>query len=374
MSPTMRTFALGQSVAAAMMLAAPTAWTQAPESTKPMPGVTLSPELPEKLNRVSLSYRMGMNITVDFKKLGGFPAISDPGPATGSTFNRSYDNGSYNRVDSSGNAGETTWYWGYESDSQLRGNALVMESSTSPANVTSKDRENDPQHGFEISYTRQLHRHKNLRFGVEGAFGYTLVDASDSRTLFGTVNRITDSFIIPGGVSVVPAAPYHGTFFGPGALMSSSPERMTSVISHNAVITGQRQIDSDVFIFRLGPYMEFPVYKKLSFLLGGGLTLVSANTDFRYTETVTLDDTGQATEPRSSSGSESDFLFGGYVSGTLSYAITREFGAFSGVQFQSSGRSVTDSRVVNQQSVTKKESVLDLGQSYLLVFGFSYAF
>src|SRR5438132_3736309 len=61
----------------------------------------------EALNKISLRYRMGLNITVDFKRLGGFPAISYPGPPTGSTFNRNYDNGSYNRIDISGNNGGT---------------------------------------------------------------------------------------------------------------------------------------------------------------------------------------------------------------------------------------------------------------------------
>ncbi len=370
----MRTKGFGQSVVAVIALAASSAWTQTPNSATSLPLVTLRPSSADRLNKVSLSYRMGMNITVDFNRLGGFPALSDPGPATGGTFNRNYDNGSYNRVDSSGNLGGTTWYWGYESPSQLQGNSLVMESSSSPANASSKNRDNDPQHGLELSYSRQLYRYKNLRFGFEGAFGYTLVDASDGRKLFSTVNRITDSFIIPGGVSVVPSAPYHGTFLGPGALMSSAPERNTSIISRNAIITGERTIDSDVFTLRLGPYMEVPVYRNLSFLFGGGLTLVSANTDFSYHETVTLGDTGQVSEPRSSSGSQSDFLVGGYVSGTLSYAITPEVGLFSGVQFQSAGRSVTDSRVINQQTVTRKESVLDFGESILLLFGVNYSF
>ncbi len=329
---------------------------------------------PEKLNRIGLSYRMGMNITVDFKKLGGLPALSDPGPPTGATFNRNYDNGSYNRVDISGNAGGTTWNWGYENANQLQGNSLVMESSSSPANAVSKNRENDPQHGFELSYSRQLYRHKNLRFGLEAAFGYTLVDASDSHTLFATVNRITDSFAIPGGVNVVPEAPYHGTFMGPGPLMSASPDRTTSVISRDAIITGQRKIDSDVFTLRLGPYVELPVYKRLSFILSGGLSLVAANTAFSYNETVTLSDTGQVSGPRSSSGSQTDFLVGGYVAGNLSLAITTELSLFGGVQFQSAGRSVTDSRTLNNQPVTQKESVLDLGEAVLVVFGVSYAF
>src|SRR5215813_4119479 len=62
-------------------------------------------------NRFGLNYRMGLNISVDFRKLGGL-ALSQPGPATGSAVNRTYDNG-YNRVDSSTNAGGVTWFWGY---------------------------------------------------------------------------------------------------------------------------------------------------------------------------------------------------------------------------------------------------------------------
>lgn len=337
-------------------------------------GAALEPGAPERLNKIGLSYRMGLNITVDFKKLGGFQPVSDPGPATGSTFNRNYDNGSYNRVDVSGNANATTWYWGYENAGQIRGNTIVMESSSSPANAVSNNRENDPQHGFEVSYSRQLHRHENVRFGIESAFGYTLVDANDSHVLRNHVDRISDAFVVPEGVDVIPQAPYHGTFLGPGPLMSSSPQRITTVVSRDAIITGERKIDSDVFTLRLGPYMEVPVYKKLSFILSGGLTLVVADTEFSYRETVFLSDTGQTSGPRSSSGSETDFLVGGYVAGTLSYELTSRFSLFSGVQFQAAGRSVTDSETVGRNSLTHKESVLDLGESLVLVFGGSYSF
>ena len=370
----MRTLSLSRWAVATTIFRVCLACAQTPEENKPLRTDSLEPRLPDKLNRIGLSYRMGMNITVDFKKLGGFPALSDPGPATGIAFDRSYDNGSYNRVDSSGNLGGTTWYWGYENANQLQGNSLIMESSSSPANAVSKNRENDPQHGFELSYSRQLYRHENLRLGLEAAFGLVLVDATDSHTLFATVNRITDAFAIPGGVSVVPNAPYHGTFSGPGALMGSSPDRITTVLSRDAIINGERKIESDVFTLRLGPYVDLPVYQKLSFILGGGLTLVSANTDFSYRETVTLSDTGQVSGPRSSSGSQTDFLVGGYVSGSLAYALTDEIGLFAGVQFHSAGKSVTDSRVVNNQSFTKKESVIDFGQTILLVFGLSYSF
>src|SRR5688572_5134760 len=47
----------------------------------------------EARNRIGISYRMGLNITADFKKLGGLAAMTDPGPATGSVETRNYDDG-----------------------------------------------------------------------------------------------------------------------------------------------------------------------------------------------------------------------------------------------------------------------------------------
>ncbi len=365
-----------RSIISAVLFAAPAAHGQAtaPDSTNAMPPAKLETPRAELLNQISLSYRMGLNITVDFKKLGGFPPISDPGPATGSTFNRNYDNGSYNRVDISTNAGGLTWYWGYQNANQVQGNSLIMESSSSPNNGVSGGNQNDPQHGLELSYRRQLFRGKSYRGGLEAALGYTTVDVSDNRTVRTTVNRITDAFVIPGGVDVLPPAPYYGTFEGPGAVLSSAPDRITTVFSQHAIVTGERKLDSDVFMLRLGPYVEVPIVERLSFVLSGGLTLVAGATEFSYRETVSIPDAGLVSTPRASSGSQTDFLFGGYVGGALSYSVTKEFGVFAGAQFQAAGKSVTDTRKVNGQAVTQKESILDLGESLLLVFGVSYSF
>ncbi len=365
-----------RSILSAVLFAAPAAHGQAvaPDSTNAVPRAVLEPPPPEKLNQIGLSYRMGLNITVDFKKLGGFPPISDPGPASGSTYNRNYDNGSYNRVDISTNAGGLTWYWGYQSASQVQGNSLVMESSSSPANGVSKGNQNDPQHGLELSYRHQFYRAEHYRLGLEAAFGWTTVDLSDHSTVKTTVNRITDSFTVPGDVFVLPAAPYSGTFEGPGALIGAAPDRTTTVISRDAIVTGSRQLNSDVFTLRLGPYVEVPIIERLSFLLSGGLTLAAASTKFSYRETVSIPDAGLVSEPRSTSGSELDFLVGGYVGGALSYAVTKDVSVFAGAQYQAAGQSVTDTHKINGQPVTQKESILHLGESVMVVFGFTYSF
>src|SRR5213083_1805563 len=67
----------------------------------------LKPEFAEgpPLNRLSLSYRPGFNITAKFKNQSLSPALN-PGPAIAGV-DHNYDNG-YNRVDQSGNAGAET--------------------------------------------------------------------------------------------------------------------------------------------------------------------------------------------------------------------------------------------------------------------------
>src|SRR5712671_960735 len=163
----MTMISLRRSVCSVVLLVAPLAWGQDLGETNRALSFDLETNAAPKLNKIGLSYRMGLNIRVDFKKLGGFSPIGNPGPATGEA-NRTYDNGSYNKIDKSGNNGGLTWNWGYQSGSQVQGESLVMESSSSPNNATSKNHYDDPQHGVELIYSRELFRDaEDWRVGVE---------------------------------------------------------------------------------------------------------------------------------------------------------------------------------------------------------------
>ena len=135
---------LNRSLLLAALLAAPAlrAQTNAPET---VPIISLEPARGPMLNRIGLSYLMGINISVDFRHLGGLQ-LSDPGPATGAAVNRFYDNG-YNRVDISGNAGGQTWFWGYSSPHSVQGNSLVLQSDSTPATAHSGMYQDQPQSG-----------------------------------------------------------------------------------------------------------------------------------------------------------------------------------------------------------------------------------
>jgi opacity protein-like surface antigen len=339
----------------------------APEQYAPPRTIRLEPEQPDYLNRIGLNYRMGLNISVDFRKLGGL-ALSNPGSRTGSAVNRSYDNG-YNLVDSSTNAGGLTWFWGYTSTNSVQGGNLALQSDATLPNATSNDRRDDPQSGLELTYQRELIRRKHWRAGLEAGLGYTFIGIRDSRTLMNRVYRTNDAFNLNGVIP--PTAPYFGGQSNSAVLISSEPaSRTTEVLEGAATITGSRDIDCHLFTIRLGPYLEIPVNDRLNIFLNGGLTLAVAQTKFSFHETVTISDPtydiNLVSEPRSGSGSQTDFLVGGYVGGGISYALTKQLSLVGGVQFQAAGREVN--------RVQGKESVLDLGKAFIISVGVAYSF
>jgi hypothetical protein len=312
---------------------------------------------------------MGVNINVDFRKLGGLQ-LSDPGPAIGNQVNRNYDDG-YNRIDSSGNQGGLTRYWGYSSGQSVQGGNLVLQSDSTPATATSGRYQDFPQSGFEINYNRELTRGKHWRFGVEADLGYTAVAIKDNQTLSYTVDRLNDSYALNGVTP--PEPPYTGLFDTHGPDIPSQPTagtRSTTVLPNAATILGERKVDSDVFTLRLGPYVEIPLNQKFAISLGGGLTLAVADTKFSFSETVVISDPlygiNLASAPRSGSGSQTDFMVGGYAGGSVSYAVSEKVRVFLGAIFQAAGQAVN-----NQNG---KQSVLSLDKALMFSVGANYSF
>jgi opacity protein-like surface antigen len=338
-----------------------------PETYSPPRTIKLEPEQTDYLNRFGVNYRMGLNMSVDFRHLGGL-GLSNPGPQNGSAVDRRYDNG-YNLVDSSTNAGGLTWNWGYNSANSVQGGNLVLQSDATSPNARSDDRRDDPQHGFEITYQRELIRRKHWRAGIEVAGGYSFISIKDSRTLFNTVYRTNDAFNLSG---IIPPPPgYQGSSSNTAALLSSEPSsRTVETVPNAATITGDRSIDSHVFTIRLGPYLEVPVNDRLSLFVDGGLAMAVAQTKFSFHETVTISDPtydiNLTSGPRSGSGTQTDFLVGGYVEGGISYAFNKHWSAVGAVEFQAAGREINH--------VQGKESVLNLNKSCIISVGLTYAF
>lgn len=323
----------------------------------------LEPPTDQNPNRIGLSYRAGFNITAQFSGLGGFPRQSAPGPATGGGINRNYDDG-YNRVDSAGNAGGETWYWGYAgAPGQNPGNdTIVMHSATAEANGVSDDQNGDPQHGIELTFNRQLGTLGKSPWGVELAFNFMDLTVRDNSAVRGPATVISDAFALDGVTPPLP--PYAGTFSGPGALLGDSPSRTVATVADAALISGSRNLSASVFGWRVGPYLQLPLDRYFSFSVSGGLAAALVDSDFDFHNSVSIGAAGPLA--RSGSGSDCDVLWGGYVGGTLSCAVNERLSLFAGVQFQA--------LQTFSQTAGGAKAEIDFGKSLFATAGVGWSF
>src|SRR5205814_4307779 len=122
----------------------------------------------------------------------------------------------------------TTWYWAISDQAQIHtdSDTVVMSSSSSAGNVISPGRVKEPQHGFDLSYNRQLGEVKRGSWVPEAAFGFGQIEVRNNQPLLGAVQVLSDSYQLNGTVPIVPLSP--GTFAGPGPLIGDIPSRWFS--------------------------------------------------------------------------------------------------------------------------------------------------
>lgn len=318
---------------------------QAADKKDKAPALQEKPPRPT-LNRFGFSYRPGFNIKANFQNLG--LGASAPGPAVGGV-THTYDDG-FVDVDSSGNFGNQTWFWGYANNSQIAGGNLLLTSSQ--AGSLGQDAQQDPQHGFEFTYSRELLRSRNVGLGIESAFNFTKLKLDRQTAAAGML--VVDAYNL-GGI-IPPLAPYAGTFAGPGALISDTPARSLASVAS--------EFRASVYGFRLGPCLDVPLFKKLSLSLSGGLAVAYVDGDFGYRQSATP--AGAGTVARGATESLSRWHTGAYLGGNLVFKLSRSVDVFAGVQYQNVG--------THTQSLADKQVNVDLRNSLFATFGLGYAF
>jgi hypothetical protein len=187
----------------------------------------------------------------------------------------------------------------------------------------------------------------------------------NNQTLFGTAIQQTDEYSLQG--VVIPDPPVFGTKGPPGG--ANQPAISHTAIPQAAVnitttIGGRRKIDADVYGFRIGPYLDIPIYKKLAFSLSGGLAVAVVNSQFHYDEMVGVP--GIGVFGQSGAGSHSDVLLGGYASGNFSYSFTKSWSAFAGAQFEDLGH--------YSHQLGSKLAELDFTKSVFVNIGVGFSF
>jgi hypothetical protein len=284
-----------------------------------------------------------IGLRTEFSGFGNFQnPFPVPAPAGGTNY--FYTDGSV-QVDSSGNAGGLTTFWAYNNAAQydpaafagagainyhtlsggVSGAGSVVDSSVAAAA------------GFEVhayldlgsvSFLPTMAAGRSATWGLRTGLQYARVNNSNNAGQVGTVGTITDSFNLNGVIP--PAAPYAGTFLGPGPLLGDTPTRTTGTAV--AAISGYRQLDVQLFVSTYGSYLALPVTKDLDVMLEGGAVLALASGSYKYESTVTVP--GAGTQVSGGQKSSTKLLPGVYTSVGLAWHVTDQFMLQGAVRYQ----------------------------------------
>lgn len=327
-------------------------------------------------NAFTLAPTIGLNIRTTFKNIGGFTAQTATSPAGGG-LPHEYDDG-YVRADGRGIADGKTWNWGYFNASQVPGNnTVLMSSSSSPADASARAGGGDYKSGFELRFLHRLGAKENLRWGIEGAFGWNDLSAKDNRALAGTLVLVTDTYSLNGNIPPAAPATYLGNAAGPGPLIDDTavPPRTTTTTPGGATVTGERKLEASLLALKLGPHVEWRPSPESRWGLGlnAGFAMAMVDSTFSFSESVNIPTMGavlqpglSATQARSASGHTTDILFGGYVGLSASYRMTDRLSLTGGGQYQNVG--------TFSQTVAGKQAEIGLGNAILVTLGLRYSF
>lgn len=203
---------------------------------------------------------------------------------------RTYDDG-YSAPDNSGSADGLTWNWGNDNASQIQGNRLQLHATLAHSEFTqtllqqSNDDGSDRLNGggpvLQAIWLTPING--QLALGTTFDLGYaglSLDRAFDDFTMLQERrdyrDNVTDVFDLTG--SGVTAAPHHGTFNGPGALVSNLPiERSNNrrlLLTERSIVTDRisQSLDLDRFSLSLGPTIAMHT-RQADFRFGSGLAL-----------------------------------------------------------------------------------------------------
>lgn len=321
-------------------------------------------------NRVTLSLRFGLNISGKFKNTGGsLTGAAGSGRRTGHGDNFNYDDG-YVLTDISGNVGGQTWYWGYDSASQVNAsgaNSIDFHRDTALGVPGENSGDDSPYIGLELTYNYELGVKENwhhLRYGLEAAINYMPIEFNSGGLFNATLSRQTDTYDYTAGTTP-PGDPYQGSFGGPGFVINTPPASSVTTLIPGATFLAQQHFDANLWGIRLGPYVEMPLSEKWSLHLSGGLALGLLDGTASWKETITLPGGGGSTT-KSGGGDDLDLLCGYYIGLNAAYQFNEKWGVEAGVQFQDLG---TYNHDFGGRTVE-----LDLSGSIFIHAGVSYSF
>ena len=286
-------------------------------------------------NRLSLSLRLGLNISGKFKGVGrsfssGTPLSAGRRTPNGDPYN---DDNGYVLTDNSGNYGGQSWYWGYDNASQVNASANTIAFNHTVATGLPSENSGDdsPYVGAELTYDYELGVKEDwhhLRYGLEGAVNFLPIEFNSGGRYNATLSRQTDTYSYTPGTTP-PTAPYQGSYGGPGFVINVPPASSTTTLVPGATFLAQQHFDANLWGFRLGPYVELPVFKKMDLFLTGGLAVGLLDCNASWKETLTLPG-GAGSLSASGSGSDFSVLCGYYLGLNTAYQFNERWSVEAG--------------------------------------------
>jgi hypothetical protein len=329
-------------------------------------------------NRVSVGAKFLFNVSADFQH---FATPQNAGPGVGVAQGEHFYDDGYVRVDAGNNLGGQTWFWGYDSAAQLNAGNLLLHSAPSPADGLTH-RENDPQYGFEVNWARYLGQFQLAKTpvtgGLEFSFGLTELNSKQREAVTGGVGVTEDAYAVSPLLRTLIVSGFLPTPYGQDEFGAPNYYRFPDSpgpTPRKTIATAQEnlKLDGRMYGFKLGPFFEVPLGKRLAFQLNGGLALAAVDSEFRYTESYTYtlyDSVGKPyvnqVTPSGGSASKTDWLVGGYVGGRFNWAITKNWSLFLGAEYQNLGD--------YSLRAGNKGVKLNLGQSFAINTGVGYSF
>ena len=220
--------------------------------------------------------------------------VGDPGKLA----NRNYDNG-FVYQDAASGADGSTWYWGYNNTAQVVGDELHFraqvgtEVGVNRQADTVRFQDNDTNKngvGAMVQAERLWYRSKKTGFGILLQASYVHLSSSlrgstfsDAQTVTTYSRTIHDTYKLHGVTP--PAAPYSGTFEGPGPIINNIPDSRSverqriSSGTYEAYNQINSRLEIDLTTISIGAVMEGQIGRlRTALSTGPSLNIIAMDT------------------------------------------------------------------------------------------------
>ena len=278
----------------------------------------------------SKHFRLGALVGFNFKgkfSITGPTAGSGNNPGgEGSGQNHTYDDG-YVKIDATGNDDGLTWNWGYQSSDQIVGNELEFHSVQSYSTSGGGSADSGAEVGIDLAYGGRITQIWGGTLGWEFGFGWMPIEIKNNLSGFANVTRLVHTYQT-GGI-ILPEDPYQGSFNGPGPTISDYAAE--SFENLDATISGSQTLDVNLYNFRLGPTFQWELHPRFAVMVSAGAAFGIVGGGLKYNETLTFAEGAPAIN--TGKVSDTEFVYGGYISGTFLFHAVQNGDVYLGFQY-----------------------------------------